>query len=170
MSISLQITCFSIHTDIHQLFVLIQIPPTVDKYYDDHKYISKSQQYPQYYSKFQPSFFCPNSDGPILQFWWRLIPQVIMCILDCLLVSAICCSAVQCRLFDVMLNTCMSLSLYLCLSGHSVFLAAGNKFARGYMFYRRFFFFLANRPTYDQTADRRRVKSIPVLRTYVWHE
>jgi len=55
--------------------------PTVDKYYDNHKYIPKSKQYPQYYSKFQPFFFffCPNSDGPILQFWWRLIPQAIMC-------------------------------------------------------------------------------------------
>jgi len=30
MSISLQITCFSIHTNKHQLFVLLQIPPTVD--------------------------------------------------------------------------------------------------------------------------------------------
>jgi len=30
--------------------------------------------------------------------------------------------------------------------------------------------FLANRPTYDQTADRSRVRSISVPRTYVWHE
>jgi len=30
--------------------------------------------------------------------------------------------------------------------------------------------FLASRPTCDKTADRRRVKSILVLRTYVWHE
>jgi len=28
--------------------------------------------------------------------------------------------------------------------------------------------FSAKRPACDQTADRRRVKSIPVLRTYVW--
>jgi len=42
---------------------------------------------------------------------------------------------------------------------------------QSYMFYRWFifFFFLANRPTSDQTADRRQVKSIPVLRTYVQH-
>jgi len=46
-------------------------------------------------------------------------------------------------------------------------LAAGNKVAKGYMFYRWFFFFLANRPTCDQTADRRQVKSIPMLSTYV---
>jgi len=43
MSISLQITYFSMYTDIHQLFILIQIPPTVDKYYNNHKYVSKSQ-------------------------------------------------------------------------------------------------------------------------------
>jgi len=30
--------------------------------------------------------------------------------------------------------------------------------------------FLGNRPTCDQTANRRRIKSILVLRTYVWHE
>jgi len=48
-------------------------------------------------------------------------------------------------------------------------LAAGSKVARGYMFYRRFFFFfLGNRPTCDQTADRRREKSIPLLRTYMY--
>ena len=28
---------FSIHTDLLQLYVLIQIPPTVDKYYDNLK-------------------------------------------------------------------------------------------------------------------------------------
>jgi len=55
-----------------------------------------------------------------------------------------------------------------CENAFVQFLAAGNKVARGYMFYRLFFFsFLANRSTCDQTADRRRVKSIPVLRTYV---
>jgi len=37
-------------------------------------------------------------------------------------------------------------------------LAASNKVARSYMFYRQFF--LANRLACDQTADRRRVKSI----------
>jgi len=36
-SISLQITCLSMHTDIQQLFLLIKIPPTVDKYYDNDK-------------------------------------------------------------------------------------------------------------------------------------
>jgi len=36
MSISLQLTCFSIHTSEHQLFILIQLPPTVDKVYDIH--------------------------------------------------------------------------------------------------------------------------------------
>jgi len=46
---------FSMHTDIHQLLVLIQIPPTVDKYYDNHKYVSKSPQYHLFSSKFQPS-------------------------------------------------------------------------------------------------------------------
>jgi len=30
--------------------------------------------------------------------------------------------------------------------------------------------FLANRPMCDKTADRRQIKSIPVLRAYVWHE
>jgi len=44
-------------TDIHQLFVLIQIPPTVDKYYDIHKYLSKSPQYPLFYLK--------NSNRPL---------------------------------------------------------------------------------------------------------
>jgi len=36
MSISLQLNCFSIHTSEHQLFILIQLPPTVDKVYDIH--------------------------------------------------------------------------------------------------------------------------------------
>ena len=36
MPISLQLTCFSIHTNEHQLFLLIQLPPTVDKFYDIH--------------------------------------------------------------------------------------------------------------------------------------
>jgi len=44
-----------LHTDIHQLFVLIQILPTVDIYYDNHKYVSKFPQYHLFCSKFQPS-------------------------------------------------------------------------------------------------------------------
>jgi len=51
-------------------------------------------------------------------------------------------------------------------------LAAVNKVARGYMFTDGSCCcssFLANCPC-DQTADHCRVKSIPVLRTYVWHE
>jgi len=31
------------HTDMQQLFLLIQIPPTVDKYYDNDKYVSQFQ-------------------------------------------------------------------------------------------------------------------------------
>jgi len=30
-------------TDMQQLFLLIQIPPTVGKYYDNDKYVSKLQ-------------------------------------------------------------------------------------------------------------------------------
>jgi len=41
MSIFLQITCFSIYTNVHQLFVLTpQIPLIVDKYTDNYKYLS----------------------------------------------------------------------------------------------------------------------------------
>jgi len=39
MSSSLQLTCFSIHINEYQLFILIQLPPTVDKFYDIHKYL-----------------------------------------------------------------------------------------------------------------------------------
>jgi len=39
MSIFLQITCLSIHTNVHQLFVLTQIPIIVDKYTDNYKYM-----------------------------------------------------------------------------------------------------------------------------------
>jgi len=52
---------------------------------------------------------------------------------------------------------------------HASLFSRRQNFAGGYMFYRQFFF-LVNRPTCDQTANRRRVESIPVLRTYVWHE
>jgi len=40
MSIFLQITCLSIYTNFHQLFVITQIPLTVDKYTDNYKYLS----------------------------------------------------------------------------------------------------------------------------------
>ena len=40
------------------------------------------------------------SDGPILQFWWHIIPQAIMCMLDCLLVSAIMFLHVQSRKYE----------------------------------------------------------------------
>jgi len=43
MSLSIQLTCFSMHIDMQQLFLLIQILPTVDKYYDNDKYVSKFQ-------------------------------------------------------------------------------------------------------------------------------
>jgi len=60
-------------------------------------------------------------------------------------------------------------------------LAAGNKVAKGYIFFLFFFFlaicftresssFLINHIDCDQAADRRRVKSIPTLTTEVWHE
>jgi len=42
--ISFQITCFSVYSDTRQLFVLTQIPPTVDIYYNIQSYISIYQQ------------------------------------------------------------------------------------------------------------------------------
>jgi len=69
------------YTDMQQLFLLIQIPPTVDKYYDNDKYVSKINNNLYMFPNFN-NIFCsiqfPTvlfSDGPILQFWWRLIPQ-----------------------------------------------------------------------------------------------
>jgi len=41
MSIFLQITCFSIYTNVHQLLVITQIPLIVDKCTDNYKYLSK---------------------------------------------------------------------------------------------------------------------------------
>jgi len=43
-SISFQITCFSVYSDTCQLFVLTQIPPTVDIYYNIQSNISIYQQ------------------------------------------------------------------------------------------------------------------------------
>jgi len=40
MSIFLQVTCFSIYTNVHQLFVLTQIPLIVDEYTNNYKYHS----------------------------------------------------------------------------------------------------------------------------------
>jgi len=40
MSIFLQITCFSIYTNVHRLFVLTPIPLIVDKHTDNYKYLS----------------------------------------------------------------------------------------------------------------------------------
>jgi len=76
-SVSLQITCFTIYTNTRQLFVLTQIPPTVDIYNDIYSNVSKFNIL-MYCSKLNCRFFI-HSDGPILQFWWRLIPQAINC-------------------------------------------------------------------------------------------
>jgi len=38
---SLQIACFYKYSDMYKLFLLSQLPPTVDKYYDNDKYVSK---------------------------------------------------------------------------------------------------------------------------------
>jgi len=45
------------HTDIYQLFVLLQILPTVDKYFDNHKYASNFQQYLLFYFKIPTVLF-----------------------------------------------------------------------------------------------------------------
>jgi len=55
------------HTDIHQLFVLIQIPPTVDKYYDNHNMFQNVYNIicsVQNSNRPLPS----NSDGPFYSF------------------------------------------------------------------------------------------------------
>jgi len=54
-------------------------------------------------------------------------------------------------------------------SDQTRFLAAGNKLPEALCFTDSSYF-LVNRPTCDQTADRRRVKNVPVFKTYVWHE
>jgi len=56
---------------MYKLFYLSQLPPTVDKFYDNDKYVSKINS--NLYIIF--SFNRLSSDGPILQFWCRLIPQ-----------------------------------------------------------------------------------------------
>jgi len=72
LSISLPISCFYKYSDMYKLFYLSQLPPTVDKYYDNDKYVSKINNNLYIILKFQPSL---SSDGPILLFWCRLIPQ-----------------------------------------------------------------------------------------------
>jgi len=56
---------------MYKLFLLSQLPPTVEKYYDNDKYFYKINN--NLYIIL--SFNRLSSDGPILQFWCRLIQQ-----------------------------------------------------------------------------------------------
>jgi len=47
----------------------LQIPPTVDKYYENYKYASNYEQYPLFYFFILTASFFSPSDGSIPQFW-----------------------------------------------------------------------------------------------------